>query len=193
MIYALVDQDTLEQKSISLEELLEHISLLDISILQYRNKSGSLAEKQEALKKIRQYFFGKVIINDTIELINEVDGLHIGQEDICLYSENKIDAVEMIREKISDKLLGLSTHNIDEINEANQLDIDYIGLGAYRSTDTKRDAKVVGDSLLEIAKLSKHPVAIIGGVRLEDEFDESISYKVVGSGLYEGCPSLFSG
>ncbi len=184
MIYALVDQETLEKKSVSLEELLEHISSLDIPILQYRNKSGSLAEKQKALKKIRQCFSGKVIINDTIELINEADGLHVGQKDIIEYAENKIDAVAMIREKIGDKLLGLSTHNRDEVDEANRLNIDYIGLGAYRSTNTKRDAKVAGDSLLEIAKSSKHPVAIIGGVCLEDEFDTSIEYKVVGSGLF---------
>ncbi len=186
MIYALIDQETFEKKNISLEELLRHVNSLDISILQYRNKSGSLGQKQNALKKIRQYFFGKVIINDTIELINEADGLHVGQEDMRQYSENKIDAVAMIREEIGEKLLGLSTHNMHEINEANQLDIDYIGLGAYRSTSTKRDAKVVGDSLLEIAKLSKHPVAIIGGVRLKDKFDASIDYKVVGSDLYDG-------
>ncbi len=186
MIYALIDQETLEKKNVSIEELLGHINSLDISILQYRNKLGSLDQKQNALKKIRQYFFGKVIINDTIELINEADGLHMGQEDMQQYSENKIDAIVMIREKIGDKLLGLSTHNMREVNEANQLDIDYIGLGAYRSTGTKRDAKVAGDSLLKIAKISKHPVAIIGGVRLKDEFDASIDYQVVGSDLYGG-------
>ena len=91
----------------------------------------------------------------------------------------------MIRQEIGDKIFGLSTHNRAEIEEANKLDIDYIGLGAYRSTGTKKDAKVVGAPLLEIAKISKHPVAIIGGVRLEDEFEAPIEYKVIGSGLYE--------
>jgi len=64
------------------------------------------------------------------------------------------------------------------------LDIDYIGLGAYRATDTKLEAKVLGDEILEIAKLSKHPVAIIGGVKIDDDFGDNITYKVIGSGLF---------
>ncbi len=186
MIYGLVDQETLDQKAVSLQALLEQINSLTITILQYRNKRGSLAEKKEVLRKIRQCFSGTVIINDTIELIDEADGVHLGQEDLCRYSNDQTEAVALVREKIGQKIFGLSTHNAAEVEEANRLDIDYIGLGAYRSTGTKRDAKVVGVSLLETAKLSRHPVAIIGGVRLEDRFEAPIDYQVVGSGLYDG-------
>jgi thiamine-phosphate pyrophosphorylase len=185
MIYALVDQETLQKRGVLLQDLLIRINLLPVPLLQYRNKFGSLLEKQRALKEIRRHYTGKLIINDTIELIAYADGLHLGQEDIVGYSQDKNEAIMMIRQKIGDKILGLSTHNRAEIEEANQLDIDYIGLGAYRSTGTKRDAVVMGTSLLRIAKLSKHPVAIIGGVRLEDEFEPPIEYKVIGSGLYE--------
>ena len=185
MIYALVDHETLQKKGVSLQDLLLRINLLPVPLLQYRNKLGSLLEKQRALEEIRKYYFGKLIVNDAIELIKYADGLHLGQEDIQGYSEVQSEAVATIREKIGDKILGLSTHNKVEIEKANRLDIDYIGLGAYRSTGTKRDAKVAGASLLEIAKLSKHPVAIIGGVCLEDEFEAPIKYKVIGSGLYD--------
>lgn len=185
MIYALVDQETLQERGVSLQDLLLRINRLTVPLLQYRNKFGSLLEKQRALEEIRKHYVGKLIINDAIELIAYADGLHLGQEDMQGYSEDKSEAVAMIRQKIGDKILGLSTHNGAEIEEANRLDIDYIGLGAYRSTGTKRDAKVVGASLLEIAKLSRHPVAIIGGVRLEDEFEAPIEYKVIGSGLYD--------
>lgn len=190
MIYALVDQETLQKKGFSLQDLLLRINLLPVPILQYRNKLGSLAEKQRVLEEIRKHYFGKLIINDAIELIEYADGLHLGQEDIQGYGEGQGEAVAMIREKIGDKILGLSTHNRTEIEEANRLDIDYIGLGAYRSTGTKRDAKVIGSSLLEIAKLSKHPVAIIGGVRLEDKFEAPIDYQVIGSGLYDTLSNL---
>ena len=190
MIYALVDQETLQKRGVSLQDLLHRINQLSVPLLQYRNKLGSLVEKQRALEEIRKYYFGKLIINDAIELIEYADGLHLGQEDMQGYSEDQSEAVEMIRDKIGDKVLGLSTHNRAEITEANRLDIDYIGLGAYRSTGTKRDAKVVGAPLLEIAKLSKHPVAIIGGVRLEDEFEPPVQYKVIGSGLYDAIIQL---
>jgi len=39
--------------------------------------------------------------------------------------------------------------------------------------------------LLELAKASKHPVALIGGIRMDDKFDEKIiAYQVVGSDLF---------
>lgn len=133
---------------------------------------------------IRQYYNGTLIINDAIELIAYADGLHIGQEDIHTYNANLVEAVKMIRQKIGRKQLGLSTHNKEEILEANTLDLDYIGLGAYRATNTKCEANVGGIALIEAAKHSKHPVGMIGGVTLEDEFDEPIRYKVIGSGLY---------
>ena len=130
---------------------------------------------------------GTVIINDTIELIDYADGLHIGQEDIRAYSDDLVDAVKQIRHIIGRKLLGLSTHNKEEILEANTLDLDYIGLGAYRATHTKSEANVGGKALIEAASHSTHPVGMIGGVVLEDVFDEPIRYKVIGTGLYI-CP-----
>lgn len=152
--------------------------------MQYRNKNGSLEEKKSDLLTIREHYNGTLIINDTVELIDFADGLHIGQEDIREYSDDLQEAVEKVRQIIGRKQLGLSTHNAEEIEEANRLDLDYIGLGAYRSTQTKSEANVGGKALLETAKSSRHPVGIIGGVRMEDEFEEPIVYKVIGSGLY---------
>ena len=187
MIYALVDKETLKQKGVSLKRFLQHISTFsDIPILQYRNKSASLEEKKEDLKIIREYYSGKLIINDNIELIAYADGLHLGQEDLREYSHDLQEAVRLVRQTIGIKLLGLSTHDKTEILEANTLDLDYIGLGAYRATDTKSEANVGGETLLEAAKHSKHPVGIIGGVRMDDSFEEPIVYKVIGSGLYNG-------
>ena len=71
--------------------------------------------------------------------------------------------------------------NKEEILKANKMDLDYIGLGAYRSTTTKDVSSIGGEELLKIAKLSIHPVAIIGGVRLDDELD--VKYKVIGSDI----------
>ncbi len=187
MIYALVDKETLNQKGVSLKIFLQHISTFsNIPILQYRNKLASLEEKKEDLEVIRKYYDGTLIINDNIELIAYVDGLHLGQEDLRKYSHDLYEAVNLVRQKIGTKLLGLSTHDKEEILEANTLDLDYIGLGAYRATDTKSEANVGGKTLLEAAKHSIHPVGIIGGVRMDDIFEEPIVYKVIGSGLYKG-------
>lgn len=185
LIYALVDKETLYSKGLSLSELLQHLKKFpNIPILQYRNKSGTLEEKRVDLLTIREQYDGKLIINDSLELTEYADGLHVGQEDLREQSPDLQEAVRLIREKIGDKLLGLSTHDKAEILEANTLDLDYIGLGAYRPTSTKSEANVGGKTLLEAAKYSKHPVGIIGGVRLDDEFEAPVVYKVIGSGLY---------
>ncbi len=184
-IYALIDIDTLKRFDIPLTSFVKFIESLHIPIAQYRNKSGSDIEFQKDILAIKRLYSGRLIINDRLEFATMGDGIHIGQEDIYTIADTPKDAIKKIREVISsDKWIGLSTHNIDEIEIANGLDIDYIGLGAYRKTTTKNDATVSGDALLEIAKLSKHPVALIGGVRLDDRFDKNlISYKVIGSSL----------
>lgn len=185
MIYALLDKEILLKRGLSLIELSKKIELLDIPIAQYRNKIGSLDEKRQDLLDIRANYSGKLIINDTIELIDYVDGLHLGQEDIRLYGNDLTQSIIYIRKKIGSKLLGLSTHNREEILEANQLDLDYIGLGAYRTTQTKAEAKLLGLEALEVAKESKHLVGLIGGVKLSDSFPTQIKYRVIGSDLYE--------
>ena len=78
-----------------------------------------------------------IIINDKIELIEFADGLHLGQEDLDKIHKDKKLAVKLVRLKIKDKLLGLSTHNEIEILEANELPLDMIGLGAYKNSSTK--------------------------------------------------------
>lgn len=185
MIYALIDKEGLSKRALSIEEFSKKIQLLKIPIAQYRNKIGSLNEKKRDLEIIRKYYDGTLIINDTLELIEYADGLHIGQEDIRKYHNNPLLAIEIIRKQISTKFLGLSTHNKEEIIEANDLNLDYIGLGAYRGTQTKSEAKVLGKEALALAKLSTHPVGLIGGVKLNDKFDSQITYSVIGSDLYE--------
>lgn len=185
MIYALVDEQSLKQSTLSLRDLLVYINQLSIPILQYRNKIDSQTKKKSDLEYIREHYYGKIIVNDTIELIEYADGIHLGQEDFSLYDRDKSKALVQIRQRVGEKIVGLSTHNESEILEANELDIEYIGLGAYRSTQTKSDATVVGEELLELAKLSKHPVALIGGVRVDDSFPNQIRYSVVGSDLHK--------
>jgi len=185
MIYALLDKEVLIKKGLSLEILSKKIQLLNIPIAQYRNKIGSFDEKYEDLLLIRRYYRGQLIINDTIDLIDHADGLHVGQEDLREYSDDLEEAITLIRKKISTKILGLSTHNREEILEANGLNLDYIGLGAYRGTQTKVEAKVLGEEAIFLAKLSLHPVGIIGGVKINDIFPSHIKYSVIGSDLYE--------
>lgn len=183
-LYALCDFQTLEKKSLSLEQFLEQIKKFDVKILQYRDKINSNEIQIENLKLLKNKLDIPIIVNDKIELIEYADGLHLGQEDFQKFHTNKKLAVKLVRAKIKNKLLGLSTHNEVEILEANELDLDMIGLGAYKTTSTKDVPNLLGEKISYLAKISQHPVCAIGGVNINDKID-NIDFNVVGSGLYE--------
>lgn len=181
-LYALCDTQTLINKDISLSEFLNIVSKYNTHFIQYRDKINSLDIQKQNLKFLKRNTNIPIIINDNIELTEFCDGLHLGQEDLDKINSKHDLAIKLIRKKISSKILGISTHNELEILEANQLDLDYIGLGAYRGTNTKDVSNILGEKLPYLAKISKHKVAAIGGVRLDDNIP-NVYYHVIGSGL----------
>ena len=185
-LYALLDRATLERKGWSLEAFADHAEALGAEVLQYRDKEGDLPRVEEALRRLRTRFRGRLLVNDRPEAARLCDGVHLGQEDFARYSETKEAALEELRRIVGKgRWIGLSTHDEAEILEANGLELDYIGLGAYRATSTKSDARVLGATKLpELATLSRHPVAAIGGVRPDDRIPH-VRWLVVGSALYD--------
>ncbi len=183
-LYVLCDYETLVKKNISLEKFVNLCKKKDVKIVQYRDKISSLEEQKTNLLYFKSQLNIPIIINDKIDLIDFADGLHVGQEDLQAINKDKKLAIKLIRLKIKDKLLGLSTHNELEILEANGLNLDMIGLGAYKNTSTKDVSTILGDKISYLAKISKHPVCAIGGVKIDDII-ENIRFNVVGSGFYE--------
>lgn len=182
-LYALCDADMLRQNGVELLAFADRAKTLGAEILQYRNKNGDIAAIKVDLIALRQVWEGFLLINDHYELVPFCDGVHIGQEDLYAIDPDPLRALKILKMAVGeDKIIGLSTHNSEEIEIANTLDLNYIGLGAYRATSTKSEAKVLGDELDLIASASKHPVAAIGGVKLEDTF-QHVTYHVIGSGL----------
>lgn len=181
-LYALCDYQILKNKNLSFEQYIKICTDKDVKIIQYRDKESNFETKKENLLKLKSLTNIPIIINDEINLVEFCEGLHLGQEDFQKIHNDKNIAIKLLRLKLKEKLLGLSTHNEKEILEANIIDLDMIGLGAYRRTNTKNVSEYVGDKAPYLAKISKHPVCIIGGVKLDDEF-ENITFKVIGSGL----------
>ncbi len=183
-LYALCDQDMLDRNHLSLEEYISLAKSHNAKIIQYRNKSADIAFIKQQLIQIRKLYDGFLIINDAYELVEFCDGVHVGQGDLNSIDPDPLKAVKVLRSVVSsDKILGISTHNEEEVLQANQMDLNYIGLGAYRATTTKSDVEsYLGDELDKIASKSKHLVAAIGGVRIDDKF-QNVSYHVIGSGL----------
>ncbi len=183
-LYALCDQDMLDKKGVSIDAFIDIAKKQNAEIIQYRNKNADISFIKQQLISIRKRFEGFLIVNDAYELVEFCDGVHVGQEDLKAIDSDVFKAVKILRSVVNeDKIIGISTHNEEEVLQANEMDLNYIGLGAYRETSTKNDvSSVLGEELDEIAAKSKHLVAAIGGVRLDDDF-KHVTYRVVGSGL----------
>lgn len=183
-IYALLDVALNDQKGVTFEEFIRLALDKQATILQYRDKTNNLKTKIDNIQKLRSIWPNRLIANDSIELVQYCDGIHVGQEDLLAIDNDKKEAIQKIREQIGQKIIGISTHNIEEVVASNSLEIDYIGLGAYRNTTTKEINYLLGDSLSYIASFAKHPVAAIGGVKASDMIPH-VTYLVLGSAMYE--------
>lgn len=181
-IYALCDFELLKKYKLSFKQYLEILKKHNVVYIQYRDKINSLEIQKQNLLFLKSNTNIPIIINDKQELLEFADGLHLGQEDIASILGDKKTAIQFLRKKYPNKILGLSTHNELEILEANKLDLDYIGLGAYRATNTKNVSNILGGNISYLAKISKHPVGAIGGVKIEDDI-KNITYFVIGSEL----------
>lgn len=132
-----------------------------IKIVQYREKFKSLREKLEEAKilcelcKKNNVLF---IVNDHVDiaLMVDADGVHVGQEDIPVSEIRKILGVN--------KIIGLSTHSVEDANRAILQDVDYIGVGPIFPTTTK-DRTAVGIEYVEyVEKNINLPYIAIGGI-----------------------------
>ena len=101
-----------------------------------------------------------LIINDRVDvaLAADADGVHIGQSDMPYGIARKLLG--------PDKIIGLSVENLDQVLEANTLDVDYIGVSPVFATPTKTDTALPFglEGLREAVRLSKHPTVAIGGM-----------------------------
>jgi thiamine-phosphate pyrophosphorylase len=183
-IYALFDFELNEKNQKSIEEFIYLCTKYDAKVIQYRDKINSVQTQRANILKIKDLWSGIVIVNDSVDLAKFCDGVHLGQEDLSKLDSDYNRAIGKIRSIIGRKIIGVSTHNRDEVLQTNSLDIDYIGLGAYRDTDTKKDIKyILGSNIEKLAMLSSKDVAVIGGVKVSDKIDFA-TYRVVGSDLY---------
>jgi thiamine-phosphate pyrophosphorylase len=179
---------TLLKKNISLKEFCKIAIKYGAVIIQYRDKIHDIPTQKINLEFLKQNTNIKIIINDRLELLKYCDGLHLGQEDLIRIKNEELKlksdklVFAFLRKLYPTKIFGLSTHDEKEILHANSLDLDYIGLGAYRDTSTKDIKKVLGNNISYLAKMSKHKVGAIGGVLLSDDIT-NIYYNVISSGI----------
>lgn len=156
-------------ESVPLDKLLfivEEAVKGGVSVVQLREKQSSgksFFEKARYLKQLLQKYNVPLIINDRVDiaLAVEADGVHIGQSDLPLKSVRKIVPSNMI--------VGVSVSTVEQAIEAERNGANYIGVGAVFPTNTKEDAKVLPEGMLEqIIQNIKIPAVAIGGIKIDN-------------------------
>lgn len=133
-----------------------------VSVLQYRAKNSEAAECLAMARELRELCRKAqvpFIINDFVELAHEVDadGVHLGQDDM---------SVSQARQLLGrDKIIGVSTHNVDQALKAENHGADYIALGSIFPTTSKDAPQVVGLEVLQrVRRAVRIPLVAIGGM-----------------------------
>lgn len=110
-----------------------------------------------------------LVIDDNVELVNElrVHGVHLGKNDMDPRKAREILGPHAI--------IGVTANTADDILSFRGIDVDYVGVGPFRHTTTKKNlAPVIGlDGYKDIvdkvtAAGNKLPLVAIGGITLED-------------------------
>ncbi len=131
-------------------------------VIQLREKelpAGRILELARAIRKAIRTEEAVFLINDRpdIALAAGADGVHLGQDDI------PPEAARAIMGR--DKIIGVSTHCLEQARAAEEKGVDYIGVGPVFSTPTKPGYKSVGLELIRSVKDAvKLPFVAIGGI-----------------------------
>lgn len=149
----------------SIEKIVEDALKAGIVAIQLREKklgTKSFINVAEKLHAITKSYNIPLIINDRIDIALAIDaeGVHIGQQDMPYNLARKI-----LGDK---KIIGISTNNVQDVQTANQLNVDYIGIGPVFNTNTKdiSDRSILGaKKAMELFALSKHKAFAIGGIQ----------------------------
>jgi thiamine-phosphate pyrophosphorylase len=169
-LYPIVDS-AFFPTSQAISAFVEELVAGGCSLLQYRNKCGSPRVMLEQARELRKHSRARVpaphlglIMNDRADLClaAEFDGAHVGQEDLSAESVRGIIG--------AGRWLGVSTHNPEQLVEADRSSADYVAIGPVFSTSSKEKADpVVGlEGVRRARGLTRKPLVAIGGITREN-------------------------
>jgi thiamine-phosphate pyrophosphorylase len=149
-----------------------HLSILKelvrggAKFVQIRDKSTPVQELLRDLRQCVEFAQKKdviLVVNDRCDLVlsSSAMGVHLGQEDLPPAVARTVLGEE--------KIIGLSTHSVGQVQKSAGLPIQYIGFGPIYATATKDSAHpAIGLQRLALAcERSTLPVVAIGGIEIE--------------------------
>jgi len=164
-LYAIVDVGCLSASRKTTSAIVESACELaagGVELIQYRNKDGDARTMLSHGRELRRALDRKVklVMNDRADLCIAAgfDGVHVGQDDLSPQGARLVVGPQ--------RIVGVSTHNLEQLKQADASPVDYIAYGPIFSTTAKRNPDpVVGLEGLRAARAAtKKPLVAIGGI-----------------------------
>jgi thiamine-phosphate pyrophosphorylase len=159
-LYAILDPEQTRGRSAG--HVLRALLSGGIKILQLRAKAIPARDFLELARSVREPTRAhdcRLIINDRVDvaLACDADGVHLGQEDLPLHAARKL---------LPAKIIGISTHDLEQAKKAEAGGADYIGFGPMYGTATKDTGySARGPAMLrELRGTVRIPIVAIGGI-----------------------------
>ncbi|ANZ57772.1 thiamine phosphate synthase [Fructilactobacillus lindneri] len=153
-----------------------------VTAVQYREKDGTTLTKAEKvalgrqLHQITQAKQVPLFVDDDYELARTIgaEGIHVGQSDT---------RADVIHQLAPDLMMGLSVHNLEELERSRSLlpVVDYLGVGPIFATASKIKVKdpIGMQGLDDVITQTSKPVVAIGGIH-ENNVTDFKTEKVTG-------------
>jgi thiamine-phosphate pyrophosphorylase len=137
-----------------------------VTLLQYRNKTDDAHQMLEQARELKRRLSSSVtlIINDRADLCLAAgfDGVHVGQDDLSPAGARAL---------IGDgRWLGVSTHNPEQLAEADNTKANYLAIGPVFATSSKAnpDPAIGLEGVRQARALTRKPLVAIGGITREN-------------------------
>jgi thiamine-phosphate pyrophosphorylase len=166
-LYAILDPNLSET---SVSDLAKQLAAAGVELIQLRNKQSPSSHIFNAARDVTSVLGStnaRFILNDRpdIAAMIKCGGVHLGQEDLPVEDARKICGPS--------QWVGVSTHTLEQLRQADQTSADYIAIGPIFPTSTKQNPDpVVGLDFIRAARaVTRKPLVAIGGITLEKSED----------------------
>ena len=164
-LYAILDSSRFSDTHALCASAIE-LAAGGVTLLQYRNKSGNARQMLEQARELKHRLGSsvKLIMNDRADLCLAAgfDGVHVGQDDLSPEGARKVIGTDL--------WLGVSTHNPEQLAEADLGTADYLAIGPVFPTRSKaKPDPVIGlEGVRQARALTRKALVAIGGITREN-------------------------
>ena len=151
---------------LGLVEFARELTIGGATLLQLREKHASSREILRLARELRRVLPQNVrlILNDRADLCVAAGagGVHVGQDDLPPHAARRIIG--------SERILGISTHNPEQVKAGEESSADYVAIGPVFATGSKDNPDpVIGlEGVKRARSLTGKPLVAIGGITLEN-------------------------